>query len=51
MSAPARPLRRERCVPLGGREARGSEPACAGLDGLSARTVSVRAARSARVRQ
>jgi hypothetical protein len=34
MSAPAWPLRRERSVPLGGREARGSKPACAGLDGL-----------------
>jgi hypothetical protein len=51
MSAPARPLQRGRSVPLGGREARGAKPACASLDGLSARTVPVQAARSARVRQ
>jgi hypothetical protein len=49
MIAPARPFRRGRSVPLGGREARGSKPAGAGLDGLSARTVLVRAVRSARV--
>ena len=49
MSAPARPLRRGRSVPLGGSEARGSKPACAGLDGPSARCVSRRAARSVRV--
>ncbi len=46
MSA-ARPLRR-RSLPLGGSEARGSEPACAGLDRQSARSVSGRAARSAK---
>lgn len=42
----ARPFR-SRSLPLGGSKARGSEPACAGLDGLSARTVSGRAARRA----
>ena len=51
MSAPARPLLRGRSVPLGGSETRGSEPACAGLDGLSTCTVPVQAARSARVHQ
>ena len=51
MSAPARLFRRERSVPLGGREARGSKPAFAGLDGPSAWPVSEQAARSARVHQ
>ena len=49
MNAPARPLRRGRSLPLGGSEARGSKPACAGLDGRSAWPVSGQAARSARV--
>ena len=48
MSTHARPLRRKCPVPLGGREARGSKPACAGLDGPSAWNVPVQAAYSAR---